>query len=159
MGWSFDWSREIDTTDENYYKWTQWIFKKLFDNDCAYKSTTEVNFCPNCQTVLSNEDSQGGICDRCKSTVEKRIRDVWFLKMRDYSDKMLENIEHIEMAENHKESQRQWIGKSEGAEMDFPIKDSDKKLRIFTTRPDTLFGVTFMVVAPEHPIMGVGGEY
>jgi len=153
MGWSFDWSREINTTDENYYKWTQWIFKKLFDNDCAYKSTTEVNYCPHCQTVLSNEDSQGGICDRCKSEVEKRIRDVWFLKMRDYSDKMLENIERIEMAENHKESQRQWIGKSEGAEVDFTIKDTDKLLRIFTTRPDTLFGVTFMVIAPEHPII------
>lgn len=150
MGYSFDWSREFATTDSDYYKWTQWIFLQLFKNGMAYKNKGEVNFCPTCKTVLSNEDSQGGICDRCHNPVVKAERNVWYLRMKDYSEKMLDAVEEINMKPNLKESQRNWIGKSIGAEVDFAVKGTDKKFTVFTTRADTLFGVTFMVVSPEH---------
>lgn len=153
LGYSFDWSREVCTSKEDYYKWTQWIFLQLHKNGMAYKSEGVVNFCPQCQTVLSNEDSQGGICDRCKSTVEEKTRSVWYLRMKDYSEKMLEAIEEIDMKPSLKESQRNWIGKSEGAEVEFKLEGSSDKLKVFTTRPDTLYGVTFMVVAPEHSLI------
>ncbi len=152
MGYSFDWDREIGTSDEDYYKWTQWIFLQLYNNGLAYKASGEVNFCPQCKTVLSNEDSQGGLCDRCHGEVVRRQRDVWYLKMQSYSDKMLEDVENIDMKESLKDSQRNWIGRSVGAEIVFPIKDSEEGLKVFTTRPDTIYGVTFMVIAPEHPL-------
>lgn len=153
LGFSFDWSREFATTDKNYYKWTQWIFLKLFENGLAYKSEGMVNFCPTCNTVLSNEDSQNGECDRCHSEVVQEKRNVWYLKMKEYSDKMLAGIDAIDMKENLKESQRNWIGRSEGAEIDFAIDGTTEKLTVFTTRPDTVYGVTFMVISPEHPVI------
>ena len=153
LGLSFDWSREINTTDPSYYKWTQWIFLQLFKHGMAYKAKAMVNFCPSCQTVLSNEDSQDGICDRCKSGVEQQERDVWFLKMKDYSEKMLDGIDSIEMREHLKLMQRNWIGKSTGCEITFNTNVSNQNLVVYTTRPDTLFGATFMVVAPEHSLI------
>jgi len=159
LGYSFDWSREINTTDPDYYKWTQWIFLQLFNKGLAYKAIGKVNFCPSCQTVLSNEDSQGGICDRCKSEVEEKERSVWYLKMKSYSDKMLKAIDDIDMKPSLKDAQRNWIGKSEGAEIVFEVtsKDLNKNkitpLTVFTTRPDTLFGVTYMAIAPEHDLV------
>jgi len=162
LGFSFDWSREFSTTDPSYYKWTQWIFVQLFKHGLAYKAEGEVNFCASCQTVLSNEDSQGGICDRCKNTVEVRRRSVWYLKMKSYSEKMLQAINEIDLKDNLKDSQRNWIGKSEGAEIIFELASKDgkdkteklkDKLEVFTTRPDTLYGVTYMAIAPEHPLI------
>jgi len=153
MGFSFDWSREFATTDADYFKWTQWIFLQLFKNGMAYKNKGEVNFCPTCKTVLSNEDSQGGVCDRCHNPVVKEERNVWYLRMKDYSEKMLDAIEEINMKPNLKESQRNWIGKSVGAEVNFKVDGSNDTLTVFTTRPDTLFGVTFMVISPEHTLV------
>ena len=153
MGFSFDWSREVCTSDPAYYKWTQWIFLQLFKHGMAYKSEGVVNFCPKCKTVLSNEDSQGGICDRCKSEVEQRKRSVWYLRMKDYSEKMLAAIDEIDMKPNLKDAQRNWIGRSEGAEILFKIRGTKEQLKIFTTRPDTLYGVTYMALAPEHPLI------
>lgn len=155
-GFSFDWSREIDTTDENYYKWTQWIFCKLYEKGLAYKSKAFVNYCPSCDVILSNEESQGGICDRCSSQVVQKEKEVWFLKIRDYAERLLNNLDKLDFPERVKEEQRHWIGKSEGAEVDFKISINGKiadTLKIYTTRCDTLFGVTFMVVAPEHPMI------
>lgn len=152
MGYSFDWSREICTSYENYYKWTQWIFLQLFKKGLAYKSEGMVNFCPNCMTVLSNEDSQGGECDRCHGKVVQEKRSVWYLKMRDYSEKILDGIEEIDMKGSLKDSQRQWIGKSVGAEIIFDIINTNEQLSVFTTRPDTLFGTTYLAIAPEHPL-------
>lgn len=153
LGYSFDWDRTVATSDTDYFKWTQWIFLQLLKKGMAYKSEGIVNFCPSCMTVLSNEDSQGGICDRCNSIVIQEKRSVWYLRMRDYSEKILAGIEAIDMKENLKESQRNWIGKSEGAKIDFSIVGEDDFLTVFTTRPDTIFGVTFIVIAPEHPIV------
>ena len=157
LGLSFDFDRTICTSDPKYYKWTQWIFKKLFENGKAYKQKGVVNFCPNCKTVLSNEDSQGGVCDRCHGKVVQEERWVWFLKMKEYADKLLENIDRIDMNENLKELQRNWIGKSEGMEISFDIVDSnDKKLTtssIFTTCIETIYGITFFVMAPEHKVI------
>ncbi len=154
LGLSFDFDRTICTSDPKYYKWTQWIFKRFFEEGKAYKQKGFVNFCPNCKTVLSNEDSQGGICDRCHGQVVQEERWVWFLKMKEYSEKLLENIDRIDMNENLKELQRNWIGKSEGMEVSFDIVDSKgKKLQsssIFTTCIETIYGITFFVMAPEH---------
>ena len=157
IGLSFDWDRTICTSDPSYYKWTQWIFKKFLENGKAYKQKGVVNFCPNCKTVLSNEDSQGGECDRCHGKVVQEDRWVWFLKMKEYSEKLLENVDRIDMNENLKELQRNWIGKSEGMEISFDIvgKD-DKKLTtssIFTTCIETIYGITFFVMAPEHKLI------
>jgi len=154
LGFSFDWEREVGTSYEDYYKWTQWIFLQLFKNGLAYKSEGLVNFCPSCMTVLSNEDSQGGECDRCHGAVVQEKRDVWYLRMRDYSEKILAGVEEIDMKESLKESQRNWIGKSVGAEIIFGVDGAEEPLTVFTTRPDTLFGATFMVIAPEHPLTG-----
>jgi leucyl-tRNA synthetase len=152
LGYSFDWGREICTSYEDYYKWTQWIFLQLFKKGFAEKKPGLVNYCPNCKTVLSNEDSQDGICDRCDGDVIQEKRDVWYLKMRDYSEKILNGIDEIDMKESHKESQRNWVGKSIGAEIVFDISGTGEQLNVFTTRPDTLFGATFVVIAPEHPL-------
>lgn len=152
-GFSFDWSRVVDTTDENYYKWTQWIFLQLYKHGLAYKDTTFVNFCEYDKVVLANEESQDGICDRCGNEVVQMEKDVWFLKIRDYADKLLDALPELDFLPRIKLEQENWIGRSVGAELDFRIKDTDQTLKVFTTRPDTLYGATFMVVAPEHPIL------
>ena len=157
IGLSFDYDRAFATSDEDYYKWTQWIFLQFFKNGKAYKKKGVVNFCPTCKTVLSNEDSQGGICDRCHGKVIQDERWVWFLKMREYSEKLLGNVDRINMNENLKELQRNWIGKSEGLKVSFKIVDeNNNKLtdaEIFTTCPETIYGITFMVMAPEHELI------
>jgi leucyl-tRNA synthetase len=152
-GYSFDWSRSVDTTDPEYYKWTQWIFVQLFKHGLAYKDKTYVNFCNSCKVVLANEDSQNGICDRCGSQVVQMEKDVWFLRIRDYADKLLDGLNEVDYLPRIRLEQENWIGRSYGAEVDFKLKDTEDNLRVFTTRPDTLYGVTFMVMAPEHPFI------
>ena len=152
-GYSFDWSRTVDTTDPEYYKWTQWIFLQLFKHGLAYKDKTYVNFCNSCRVVLANEDSQNGICDRCGSQVVQMKKDVWFLKIKDYADKLLDGLDEVNYLPRIRLEQENWIGRSYGAEVDFKLKDTEDNLRVFTTRPDTLYGVTFMVMAPEHPFI------
>ena len=154
VGFSFDWTRVIDTTQEGYYKWTQWIFLKMFEHGLAFRDKTLVNYCPSCKVVLSNEDSQGGKCDICHSDIVQKSKDVWYLRITKYADKLLEGLDKVDYLPNIKLQQRNWIGKSTGAFVDFDVKGSDnEKLKIYTTRPDTLFGVTFMVMAPEHPMI------
>ncbi|MBR0542271.1 MAG: leucine--tRNA ligase [Clostridia bacterium] len=153
VGFSFDWTRVIDTTEEGYYKWTQWIFLKMFEHGLAFRDKTLVNYCPSCKVVLSNEDSQGGKCDICHSDVVQKSKDVWYLRITEYADKLLEGLEEVDYLPNVKLQQINWIGKSRGAFVNFSINGIDDKLRIYTTRPDTLFGVTFMVIAPEHPLI------
>ncbi len=153
VGFSFDWDRVIDTTDEDYYKWSQWIFLKMFEKGLAFRDTALVNYCPNCKVVLSNEDCQGGHCDMCHGEVVQRSKDVWYLRITAYADRLLEGLEHVDYPENVKQQQINWIGKSKGAFVDFAVDGIDEKLEIYTTRPDTLFGVTFMVIAPEHPLI------
>ena len=153
VGFGFDWDRVVDTTDEGYYKWTQWIFRKMFDNGLVFRDKTLVNYCPSCKVVLSNEDSQGGKCDICHSDVVQKSKDVWYLRITAYADKLLEGLEHVDFPANIRMQQENWIGRSYGAFVNFSIKDTDKTLRIYTTRCDTLFGVTFMVIAPEHPLL------
>ncbi len=154
VGFSFDWSRVIDTTDEKYYKWTQWIFLKMFEKGLAFRDKTLVNYCPSCKVVLSNEDSQGGKCDICHSEIVQKTKEVWYLRITEYADKLLQGLEEVDYLPNVKLQQQNWIGKSTGAFVNFSIKEhADEKLRIYTTRPDTLYGVTFMVIAPEHPII------
>ncbi len=153
VGFSFDWSKTIDTTDENYYKWTQWIFLKMFEKGLAFRDKTLINYCPSCKVVLSNEDSQGGKCDICNSPIVQKSKDVWYLRITDYADKLLEGLKEVDYLPNVKLQQENWIGKSTGAFVDFKIKEIDESLKVYTTRPDTLFGVTFMVIAPEHPMI------
>ena len=153
VGFSFDWDRVIDTTQEDYYKWTQWIFLKMFEKGLAFRDKTLVNYCPSCKVVLSNEDSQGGKCDICHSEIVQKSKDVWYLRITEYADKLLEGLDRVDYLPNIKLQQRNWIGKSTGAFVNFKVKDTDEQLRIYTTRPDTLFGVTFMVMAPEHPML------
>ncbi len=153
VGFSFDWNRVIDTTDENYYKWTQWIFLKMFENGLAFRDKTLVNYCPSCKVVLSNEDSQGGKCDICHSDVVQKSKDVWYLRITEYADKLLEGLEKVDYLPNIKLQQVNWIGKSRGAFVNFNLNEIPEELKIYTTRPDTLFGVTFMVMAPEHPLI------
>jgi len=153
IGFNYDWEREINTTDPNYYKWTQWVFLQMFKKGLAYESNEPINWCPSCMTGLANEDLDGGQCERCNSTVEKKPLRQWVLKITDYADRMLDGLDDLDWPESIKESQRNWIGKREGAEVDFKIKDSDKKFTIFTTRPDTLFGATYCVLAPEHSLV------
>ena len=153
VGFSFDWTKVIDTTDENYYKWTQWIFLKMFEHGLAFRDKTLVNYCPSCKVVLSNEDSQGGKCDICHSDVVQKSKDVWYLRITEYADKLLQGLEKVDYLPNAKLQQQHWIGKSTGAFVNFTIAGTDEKLRVYTTRPDTLFGVTFMVIAPEHPLI------
>lgn len=151
LGISFDWSREFATTDPEYYKWTQWQFLQFFKNGMAYKAKKNINWCPKCKTGLSNEDSSGGVCERCGSQVEQREKEQWMLRMSDYAEDLIDGLKDTDFQERTKLAQINWIGKSTGAEVDFKLKQVDEKLTVYTTRPDTLFGVTFMVVAPEHP--------
>lgn len=153
VGFSFDWSRVIDTTEEGYYKWTQWIFRKMFDHGLVFRDTTLVNYCPHCMVVLSNEDSQGGKCDICHSDVVQKSKDVWYLRITDYADKLLQGLEKVDYLPNVKIQQENWIGRSEGAFVNFALTGCSDSLRIYTTRCDTMFGVTFMVIAPEHPVI------
>lgn len=153
IGFSFDWTRVVDTTEESYYKWTQWIFLKMFENGLVFKDKALVNYCPSCKVVLSNEDSQGGKCDICHSDVVQKSKDVWYLRITEYADKLLEGLDEVDFLPNIKLQQINWIGKSEGAFVSFEIKNLDESLKVYTTRPDTLFGATFMVIAPEHPII------
>lgn len=152
-GFSFDYDRMVDTTDDEYYKWTQWIFLKLYEHGLVYKSKTYVNFCPDCKVVLSNEESQGGECDRCGTQVVQMEKDVWFLKITAYADKLLEGLDVLESSNRIRTEQEKWIGKSKGAFIQFSIKDSNEVLKVFTTRPDTIYGATFMVISPEHPLL------
>ena len=153
VGFSFDWNRVVDTTEEGYYKWTQWIFLKMFENGLVFRDKTLVNYCPSCKVVLSNEDSQGGKCDICHSDIVQKSKDVWYLRITEYADKLLEGLDGVDYLPNIKLQQENWIGKSTGAFVNFSVNGTDEKLRIYTTRPDTLFGVTFMVMAPEHPLL------
>jgi leucyl-tRNA synthetase len=153
LGISFDWSREFSTTDPEYYKWTQWQFLKFYEHGMAYKAKKDINWCPVCKTGLSNEDSSGGVCERCGSKVVQKEKEQWMLKMSDYAEDLLTGLDDTHFADRIKLGQVNWIGKSTGAEVEFSIKDSSEKLTVYTTRPDTLYGVTFMVVSPEHPIL------
>ena len=153
LGISFDWSREFSTTDPEYYKWTQWQFLKFYEHGMAYKAKKDINWCPNCKVGLSNEDSSGGVCERCGSKVVQKEKEQWMLKMSDYAEKLLNGLDDTNFAEKIKLGQINWIGKSVGAEVDFKVKDSEEKIKVYTTRCDTLFGATFMVLAPEHPII------
>ncbi len=152
-GFSFDFDRVVDTTSEDYYKWTQWIFVQLFKKGLAYRDKTYINFCPDCKVVLSNEESQGGKCDRCDTTVVQKEKDVWFLKITDHAERLLQGLKELDTLPRIRTEQENWIGKSTGAHVDFKVKDTDESLMVFTTRPDTLFGSTFMVIAPEHSII------
>ncbi len=153
VGFSFDWARTVDTTEENYYKWTQWIFLKMFENGLVFRDTALVNYCPSCKVVLSNEDSQGGKCDICHSDIVQKSKDVWYLRITAYADKLLQGLDEVDYLPNVKLQQVNWIGRSTGAFVNFALSNTADKLRIYTTRPDTLFGVSFMVIAPEHPII------
>lgn len=152
-GFSFDYSRVIDTTDPDYYHFTQWIFLKLYEKGLAYRDRTYVNFCPECKVVLANEESQGGKCDRCGSEVIQLEKNVWFLKISEYAEKLLQGLDEVDFLPRIKTEQENWIGKSTGAHINFKIKNSDEVLKVYTTRPDTIYGVTFMVVAPEHELL------
>lgn len=152
-GFSFDFDRIIDTTDEDYYKWTQWIFVQMFKKGLAYRDKTYINFCPSCKVVLSNEESQGGKCDRCDTVVVQKEKDVWFLKITDHAERLLKGLKELDTLPRIRIEQENWIGKSTGAHVDFKVKDTDESMMVFTTRPDTLFGATFMVIAPEHSII------
>ena len=153
LGYSFDWDREINTTDPKYYKWTQWIFLKLFKAGLAYKKEMRINWCTSCKVGLANEEVVNGVCERCGAPVVRKVKSEWMLKITDYADKLIEGLNDVDYIERVKVSQKNWIGRSTGAEVDFRIKDTEDKLRIYTTRCDTLFGVTYMVVSPEHPYL------
>lgn len=152
-GFSFDFDRVIDTTSPEYYKWTQWIFVQLFNKGLAFRDKTYVNYCPSCKVVLSNEDSQGGKCDRCETNVVQKEKDVWFLRITEHAERLLQGLNDLETLPRIRLEQENWIGKSTGAHVDFPVKDTDEVLQVYTTRPDTLYGATFMVIAPEHEIL------
>lgn len=155
IGYSFNWDRAIDTTNPAYYKWTQWIFIQLFKNGLAYKSKTKINFCPDCKVVLANEESQNGVCDRCGSEVIQKEKDVWFLKIRNYAESLLDGLKTVNFPERIKTEQQNWIGKSTGADVTFQIITSNDTLPVivYTTRPDTIYGATFLVLSPEHPVI------
>lgn len=153
LGYSFDWDREINTTDPEYYKWTQWIFLKLFEKGLAYKSEMPINWCTSCKVGLANEEVVNGVCERCGGEVVRRVKSQWMLKITEYAEKLIEGLDDVDYIEKVKVSQKNWIGRSVGAEVDFVISGKEDKLRIFTTRPDTLFGATYMVISPEHPLI------
>ena len=153
LGYSFDWDREINTTDPDYYKWTQWIFLKLFNAGLAYKKEMPINWCTSCKVGLANEEVVNGVCERCGAPVVRKVKSEWMLKITEYADKLIKDLDDVDYIEKVKVSQKNWIGRSEGAEVDFTLKDKDEKLRVYTTRPDTLFGATYMVISPEHPLI------
>ena len=153
IGFSFDWSREINTTDPNYYKWTQWIFIQLYKHGLAYKTTMPINFCTGCKVGLANEEVVNGVCERCGSPVIQKEKSQWMLKITEYAQRLIDDLDDVDYLDKIKAQQRNWIGRSEGAEVEFKISGIDKSLTVYTTRPDTLFGATYMVVAPEHHII------
>ena len=153
LGFSFDYTREVDTTDPKYYKWTQWIFLKLLEHGLAYKQEMPINWCTSCKCGLANEEVVGGVCERCGGEVVRKVKSQWMLRITEYAQKLLDGLDDVDFIEKVKTQQRNWIGRSEGAEVDFQIVGKDEKLRVFTTRPDTLFGATYMVVSPEHPLI------
>ncbi len=153
LGYSFDWSREINTTDPNYYRWTQWIFLKLFEKGLAYKAEMPINWCTSCKVGLANEEVVGGVCERCGSEVVRVVRKQWMLKITEYAEKLISDLDSVDYIDRVKISQKNWIGKSEGAEVDFKLAGKEDSLRVYTTRPDTLFGATYMVISPEHPFV------
>jgi len=153
LGFSFDWSREVNTTDPNYFKWTQWIFIKLFEQGLAYKKEMPINWCPSCKIGLANEEVVDGSCERCGHGVETRVKNQWMLKITEYAERLIEDLDEVDYIERVKIQQRNWIGRSEGADVSVAIKDTAESLTVFTTRPDTLFGATYMVISPEHPIL------
>jgi len=150
LGFSYDWQREVNTTDADYYKWTQWIFIQLLKHDLAYEAEVPVNWCPSCKTVLANEEVADGKCDRCSSVIERKKLKQWILKITAYADRLLEDLATLDWPEKVKEMQKNWIGRSEGSEIDFQVVNSNLKVKVFTTRADTLPGATYLVVAPEH---------
>ena len=158
LGFSFDYSREFSTTDPSYYKWTQWIFLKLYQHGLAYKAEMPINWCTSCKCGLANEEVVNGVCERCGSEVIRKVKNQWMLRITDYAQKLLDGLDTVDFIERVKLQQRNWIGRSEGAEICFNISDSSEALRVFTTRPDTLFGATYMVVSPEHPIISTLSE-
>ena len=153
IGFSFDWDREINTTDPDYYKWTQWIFTQLFKKGLAYKDEMSVNWCPSCQVGLANEEVVDGKCERCGTEVVHKMKNQWMLKITEYADRLIDDLDEVDFEDRIKAQQINWIGRSKGANVDFNIKDTDQKLTVYTTRPDTIFGVTYMVISPEHPIL------
>ena len=153
IGFSYDWDREVDTTDPNYYKWTQWIFLQLYKKGLAYESELPINWCPSCKTGLANEEVVDGKCDRCGAQTSKKMLRQWVLKITEYADRLLDDLELVDWPEPIKIMQRNWIGKSEGAEVNFQIPNSKSQITVYTTRPDTLFGATYMVLSPEHPLV------
>ena len=153
LGYSFDWDREINTTDPNYYKWTQWIFLKLFKAGLAYKKEMPINWCTSCKVGLANEEVVNGVCERCGAPVIRKMQSQWMLKITDYAEKLIEGLDHVDYIEKVKVSQKNWIGRSEGAEVNFKLSGKDEALTVYTTRPDTLFGATYMVISPEHPMI------
>ncbi|MBR3468581.1 MAG: leucine--tRNA ligase [Lachnospiraceae bacterium] len=153
LGYSFDWDREINTTDPDYYKWTQWIFLKLFKAGLAYKTEMPINWCTSCKVGLANEEVVNGVCERCGSEVVRKVKSQWMLKITEYAEKLIEGLDTVDYIEKVKVSQKNWIGKSTGAEVDFQLAGKEEKLRVYTTRPDTLFGATYMVISPEHPLI------
>ena len=153
LGYSFDWSREINTTDPSYYKWTQWIFLKLYEQGLAYKTEMPINWCTSCKVGLANEEVVGGVCERCGSPVVRKVKSQWMLKITEYADKLIKDLDLVDYIEKVKVSQKNWIGRSEGAEVDFKLAGKEDVLRVYTTRPDTLFGATYMVISPEHPLI------
>jgi leucyl-tRNA synthetase len=153
LGLSFDWDREVDTTDPNYYKWTQWIFLQLFKKGLAYKHKMPINWCPDCKIGLANEEVIDGNCERCGQTTEKKELEQWMLKITEYADRLIEDLETVEYLDQIKTQQVNWIGRSYGAEVDFKVKSNNDVIKVFTTRPDTLFGATFMVLSPEHELV------
>ena len=150
LGLSFDWDREINTTDKDYYKWTQWIFLQMFKHGLAYKKEMNVNWCTGCKVVLANEEVVNGVCERCGSEVVHKVKSQWMLKITEYADRLINDLSDLDYIERVKTSQINWIGRSTGAEVDFSTTSGDN-LKVYTTRPDTLFGATYMVIAPEHP--------
>lgn len=153
IGFSFDWDREVNTTDPDYYKWSQWIFIQMYKHGLAYKNEMSVNWCPSCQVGLANEEVVDGKCERCGTEVVHKMKNQWMLKITAYADRLIDDLEEVDFEERIKASQINWIGRSHGCDVDFKIKDKDAKLTVYTTRPDTIFGVSYMVVSPEHPIL------
>jgi len=153
IGFSFDWSKEMNTTDPGYYKWTQWIFLKMFEKGLAYKQEMPINWCTSCKVGLANEEVVNGVCERCGGEVVHKVKNQWMLKITEYADRLINDLEMVDYIERVKAQQINWIGRSKGMEVDFQISGTDKKLRVFTTRPDTLFGSTYMVISPEHPLI------
>ncbi|MDG2769755.1 class I tRNA ligase family protein, partial [Vibrio parahaemolyticus] len=153
IGFSFDWSREINTTDPSYYKWTQWIFLKLFDKGLAYKEQMPINWCPSCKIGLANEEVVGGHCERCGGEVVRKVKNQWMLKITEYAERLINDLDKVDYIDRVKLQQKNWIGRSEGAELVFKIAQTNKPIEVFTTRPDTIFGSTYMVIAPEHKII------